>query len=48
MNKFHFQVLEKTIDQYANFIKEQVVNLRSNNSRNAMTLFLELFKENCE
>ena len=40
--------MEKNIDQFAKFINDQALNLRSNNSRNAMQLFLEMFKENSE
>ena len=29
-------------------MKQQILNLRSNNSRNSMALFMEMFKENSE
>lgn len=48
MNKYHFPLLEQNIDQYADFIKRQAGNLRSNNARNSMALFAEMFKENSE
>ena len=48
LNKFYFLILEKNVDQFAEFIKMQILNLRSNNSRNSMALFAELFKENSE
>ena len=43
LNKFYFTALESIIDQFAVFLKGQVENLRSNNSRNALCLFLEIF-----
>ena len=46
LNKFHFQALERVIDQFAVFLSRQILNLRSSNSRNAMQLFLEMFREN--
>ena len=48
LNKFHFHVIQQTIDQYGEFIKQQALNLRSNNARNSLELFRELFKENSE
>ena len=43
LNKFYFTALESIIDRFAVFLKGQVENLRSNNSRNALCLFLEIF-----
>ena len=48
LNKFYFTVLESIIDQFATFLKGQVENLRSNNSRNALCLFLEIFSQNAD
>ena len=43
LNKFYFTALESIIDQFATFLKGQVENLRSNNCRNALCLFHEIF-----
>lgn len=48
LNKFHFQVLERIIDQFTTFLKGQIENLRSNNCRNALALFAEIFQHNAE
>lgn len=48
LNKFHFSVLESILDQFTTFIKGQIENLRSNNSRNGLALFLEIFSNNAE
>ena len=48
LNKFYFTALESIIDQFANFLKGQVENLRSNNSRNALCLFHEIFSQNAD
>lgn len=48
LNKFHYSALENFIDQQGNFIKAQVENLRSNNNRNALCLFAEIFSSNHE
>lgn len=48
LNKFHYQVLEGILDQFTTFIKGQIENLRSNNSRNALALFCEIFCNNAE
>ena len=43
LNKFHYDVLDKAISKFRVFISVQVENLRSNNSRNALMLFHEIF-----
>lgn len=48
LNKFYYAALESIIDQFAIFLKGQIENLRSNNSRNAMCLFWEIFSQNAE
>lgn len=48
LNKFHFHVFERIIDQFTSFLKGQIENLRSNNSRNALALFEEIFSQNAE
>ena len=48
LNKFHFAVLEENIEKFAEFIQRQILNERSSNSRNAMQLFWEMFKENAD
>ena len=48
LNKYYFTALESIIDQFATFLKGQVENLRSNNSRNALTLFQEIFSHNAD
>ena len=42
MNKFHSDFLSTRIGEIAQFVKEQVENLRSNNSKNALLLTKEL------
>ena len=48
LNKFYYQAFESLIDQLSNFIKGQIENLRSNNSRNALALFHEVFSQNSD
>lgn len=48
LNKYYFRALEAIIDQLTCFIKAQVDSLRSNNSRNALALFHEIFSQNAE
>lgn len=43
LNKFYYEALESIIDRFSTFLKGQVENLRSNNSRNALCLFHEIF-----
>ena len=48
LNKFYFHVFEQIIDQLSVFISKQIDNLRSNNSRNALALFQEVFSNNAD
>ena len=48
LNKFHYRVFEGIVDQVGNFVKGQIENLRSNNSRNALALFCEVFTQNAD
>ena len=46
LNKFYYEAFERVIDQFSPFLKGQVENLRSNNSRNALALFRDIFSQN--
>lgn len=46
VNKFHYSALEPKVAELGDFIRGQVENLRSNNSRNSLQLFEELFARN--
>ena len=48
LNKFYYEAFEGLIDQLSAFIKGQIENLRSNNSRNALALFHEVFSQNSD
>ena len=46
LNKFYFEAFQGVIDQFSGFLKAQIENLRSNNSRNALALFRDVFSQN--
>jgi len=46
LNKFYFRAFESIVDQLSNFVRAQVENLRSNNSRNALALINDIFSKN--
>lgn len=48
MNKFHYTAFAPQVCALGEFIRGQAENLRSNNSRNALQLFEELFAQNKE
>ena len=48
MNKFHYEAFAPQVCALGDFIKGQAENLRSNNSRNSLQLFEELFAQNKE
>jgi hypothetical protein len=41
LNKFNFEVISVHIDLFSVFIVREIMNLRSNNSKNALTLMVE-------
>ena len=43
LNKFHKNSLEEHLERFHSFMNKQIDNLRSNNSKNALSLFEELF-----
>ena len=43
VNKYSYALVEPRVAELGDFIKGQVENLRSNNSRNSLQLFEELF-----
>ena len=48
MNKYYYEVVQTQLKDMADFLKAQADNLRSNNSRNSLNLFVELFEENLD
>ena len=44
LNKYHFEIVTANIHLFQKFIASEIVNLRSNNSKNALTLMVELFQ----
>ena len=49
LNKYYYEALcGQLLLEMADFIKGQIENLRSNNSRNSLQLFSELFSENLD
>ena len=46
LNKFYFNAFASIVDQMGPFLKGQIENLRSNNCRNALCLFTEVFSQN--
>ena len=46
LNKFYFEAMRDKMADLSDFIKGQIENLRSNNSRNSLQLFSELYSEN--
>jgi hypothetical protein len=48
LNKFNFEATAANITYFQKFIVAQILNLRSNNSKNALTLVAELFQNKFE
>ena len=46
LNKFYFKDMVVNLEKFVDLLKNQITNLRSSNSWNALELFLELFQEN--
>ena len=43
LNKFYFKDMVENLGKFVDLLKNQITNLRSSNSWNALELFLELF-----
>ena len=45
LNKYYFEAMREKLLLFTDFIKGQIENLRSNNSRNSLQLFKELYAQ---